>query len=71
MPDYSSKQELTIDLMCHVVDPPPATMDFLFVQLVEYARAQCIYRLSPGHAIAGTVDRRCGTDCRELSRHIA
>jgi len=38
MPDYASHTELSIDLMRHHPDAPPGTMDFLFVELLEYAR---------------------------------
>ena len=40
MPDYAARVELSIDLMRQASDSPPGTMDFLFVQLIEYARAQ-------------------------------
>ena len=41
MPDYgNAREELSIDLMRHSTDAPPGTMDFLFVELIEYARAQ-------------------------------
>jgi phosphatidylglycerol lysyltransferase len=40
MPDYASHSELSIDLMRHHPDAPPGTMDYLFVELLEYARRQ-------------------------------
>ena len=40
MPDYGSHTELSIDLMRHHPDAPPGTMDYLFVELHEYARRQ-------------------------------
>jgi phosphatidylglycerol lysyltransferase len=40
MPDYASHEELSIDLMRHHPDAPPGTMDYLFVELMEYARRQ-------------------------------
>jgi len=40
MPAYGHKDELSIDLMRHVPDAPFGVMDFMFVQLLEYARAQ-------------------------------
>jgi phosphatidylglycerol lysyltransferase len=40
MPDYASHSELSIDLMRHRPDAPPGTMDYLFVELIEYARRQ-------------------------------
>jgi len=40
MPDYGSHRELSIDLMRHHPDAPPGTMDYLFVELHEYARRQ-------------------------------
>jgi len=40
MPDYGSHAELSIDLMRHHPDAPAGTMDYLFVELHEYARRQ-------------------------------
>lgn len=40
MPGYGSQADLSIDLMRHAPDAPPGTMDFLFVELIELARAQ-------------------------------
>jgi phosphatidylglycerol lysyltransferase len=40
MPDYASHTELSIDLMRHHPEAPPGTMDYLFVELLEYARRQ-------------------------------
>ncbi len=39
MPDYGdAHDELSIDLMRHLPDAPASTMDFLFVELIDYAR---------------------------------
>lgn len=38
MPAYGSHEQLTIDLMRSLPTAPKGTMDFLFVQLIEYAR---------------------------------
>ncbi len=38
MPDYARHDELSIDLMRHVRDTPPGTMEFLFANILEYAR---------------------------------
>ncbi len=40
IPAYGHQDELSIDLMRHVPDTPFGVMDFMFVQLLEYARAQ-------------------------------
>ena len=50
MPDYARHRELSIDLMRHYEDAPPGTMDFLFVNLIEYARAQNYTWLNLGMA---------------------
>jgi len=38
MPAYGSREQLAIDLMRSLSTAPKGTMDFLFVQLIEYAR---------------------------------
>ena len=40
MPSYHDKEELSIDLMRQAHDAPPGTMDFLFVNVIEYGRSQ-------------------------------
>jgi len=40
MPDYGSHRELTVDLMRSRPDAPYGTMDFLFVELIQYAQRQ-------------------------------
>ncbi len=40
MPDYTRHRELSIDLMRHNEDAPTGTMDYLFVNLIEYAKEQ-------------------------------
>jgi len=40
MPDYGSHMELSLDLMRHHPEAPPGTMDYLFVELLEYAARQ-------------------------------
>ena len=53
MPDYGSHMELSIDLMRHHPDAPPGTMDYLFVELHEYAAAPGLSLLQSGHLAAG------------------
>jgi phosphatidylglycerol lysyltransferase len=38
MPGYGQRRELSIDLMRHLPDAPNGTMDFLFVELMQYAK---------------------------------
>ncbi len=40
MPDYGSHTELSIDLMRHLPDAPPGAMDYLFIELIQTAKAQ-------------------------------
>ena len=37
-PSYLGRRELGVDLMRQIPDAPPGTMDFLFVQMIEWAR---------------------------------
>jgi len=55
MPGYGTQLELSIDLMRHVPDAPPATMDFLFVQLIQYAQQQGYRYFNLGMAPLGGV----------------
>ncbi len=55
MPDYGSHQELSIDLMRHVPEAPPGTMDYLFVELLQYAQAQGYRYFNLGMAPLGGV----------------
>ncbi len=54
-PDYGSHRELSVDLMRHRPDAPAGTMDFLFVELILYARAQGYQYFSLGMAPLGGV----------------
>ena len=49
-PTYQGLEELTVDLMRQVDDAPAGTMDFMFVSLIEYARAQGYRYFSLGMA---------------------
>ena len=55
MPDYGSHSVLSIDLMRHLPDAPPGTMDLLFVELIQYAKAQGYRYFNLGMAPLGGV----------------
>jgi phosphatidylglycerol lysyltransferase len=55
LPDYGSHTELSIDLMRYYPDAPKGTMDFLFVELIQYAQAQGYQYFSLGMAPLGGV----------------
>lgn len=55
MPDYGSRTTLSIDLMRHRPDAPPGTMDLLFVELIQYAKAEGFRYFSLGMAPLGGV----------------
>ena len=55
MPDYGSHTELSIDLMRYTPDAPHGTMDFLFVELILYARARGYRYFNLGMAPLGGV----------------
>jgi phosphatidylglycerol lysyltransferase len=57
MPDYGSRTELSIDLMRHHPDAPPGTMDYLFVELLEYARRQGYRHFNLGISPLGGVGK--------------
>lgn len=40
MPDYGRHSELGVDLMRHIPQAPPGTMDMLFAELMSHAQAQ-------------------------------
>lgn len=55
MSDYAHHLELSIDLMRHRPDAPPGTMDFLFVELIQYAKSQGYLYFNLGIAPLGGV----------------
>jgi phosphatidylglycerol lysyltransferase len=55
MPDYGSHSVLSIDLMRHLPEVPPGTMDLLFVELIQYAKAQGYRYFNLGMAPLGGV----------------
>jgi len=55
MPDYGSHSVLSIDLMRHLPEAPPGTMDLLFVELIQYAKAQGYRYFNLGMAPLGGV----------------
>ena len=40
MPSYRGSEELSIDLMRHLPSAPTGTMDYLFAEMIEYARRE-------------------------------
>jgi phosphatidylglycerol lysyltransferase len=55
MPDYGHHTELSVDLMRYHPDAPQGTMDFLFVELILYAKAQGYRYFNLGMAPLGGV----------------
>jgi len=55
MPGYGSHSVLGIDLMRHLPEAPPGTMDLLFVELIQYAKAQGYRYFNLGMAPLGGV----------------
>ena len=59
VPDYGSHTELSIDLMRYHSDAPHDTMDYLFVELIQYAREQGYQYFNLGMApLAGVGESR-------------
>jgi phosphatidylglycerol lysyltransferase len=69
MPDYGSHTELSVDLMRHHPDAPPGTMDYLFVELIQYARAQGYRYFNLGMApLAGVGETRYARAGEKVAR---
>ncbi len=70
MPDHGpARDELSIDLMRHRTDAPPGTMDFLFVELIEYGRAQGYHYFNLGVApLSGVGQTRFSHTGERLAR---
>jgi phosphatidylglycerol lysyltransferase len=59
MPDYGNHMELSIDLMRHRPEAPSGTMDFMFVELIQYAQAEGYQYFNLGMApLAGVGETR-------------
>ncbi len=64
-----TKREATIDLMRHVPDAPPGTMDFLFAEIMLYLQAEGYGRFGLGMApMAGMAERRRAPRWQRLGR---
>jgi phosphatidylglycerol lysyltransferase len=71
MPDYGSHAELSIDLMRHHPDAPAGTMDYLFVELLEYARRQGYLYFNLGISPLGGVGKtRYARPSEKLARLV-
>ena len=69
MPDYGHHQELSIDLMRHLSDAPPGTMDYLFVELLQWSRSKNYRFFNLGMApLAGVGEARFARPQERLAR---
>lgn len=69
IPDYGTRNELGVDLMRHAPGAPPGTMDLLFVEIIEYARAHGYQYLNLGMApLAGVGEGRYARSREKLLR---
>jgi phosphatidylglycerol lysyltransferase len=69
MPDYALHQELSIDLMRYAPGAPPGTMDYLFVELLQWAKAQNYRYFNLGMApLAGVGEARFARPQERLAR---
>jgi len=69
MPDYGSHTELSIDLMRYSPGAPQDSMDYLFVELIEYARVQGYRYLNLGMApLAGVGESRYARAGEKVAR---
>jgi phosphatidylglycerol lysyltransferase len=55
MPDYGRHEVLSFDLMRHRPEAPPGTMDYLFVELIQYAHTEGYQYFNLGMAPLGGV----------------
>ena len=63
------KQEASVDLMRHLPDTPPGTMDFLFAKLMLHLQAEGYARFGLGMApMAGMAERRRAPRWQRLGR---
>lgn len=69
IPDYA-KGETTIDLMRHRKDAPNGLMDFLFVRLFEYARAEGYQRFALGLAPFAEIGSATDAPTREKALRL-
>ncbi|WP_042202489.1 bifunctional lysylphosphatidylglycerol flippase/synthetase MprF [Paenibacillus camerounensis] len=59
-PGYDGGRTISIDLMRHRKETPNGTMDYLFVQLLEWAKAQGYTRFNLGNAPLSSVGTNSG-----------
>ena len=69
MPDYGPHVELSIDLMRYQPGAPSVTMDFMFIELLNYARAENYQYFNLGMApLAGVGEARFARTQERLAR---
>jgi phosphatidylglycerol lysyltransferase len=69
MPGYGSREALSVDLMRHVPDAPPGTMDLLFAELIARARADGYRWFNLGMApLAGVGETRYARPRERMAR---
>jgi phosphatidylglycerol lysyltransferase len=69
MPGYGGREALSVDLMRHVPDAPPGTMDLLFAELIAHARAEGYRWFNLGMApLAGVGETRYARPRERMAR---
>lgn len=69
MPGYGSRETLSVDLMRHLPDAPPGTMDFLFAELIARARTEGYRHFNLGMApLAGVGETRYARPRERVAR---
>ncbi|AKG36694.1 bifunctional lysylphosphatidylglycerol flippase/synthetase MprF [Paenibacillus durus] len=69
-PGYDGGVTISIDLMRHRLKSPNGTMDFLFISLLEWAKAQGYERFNLGNAPLSSVGRNPGALREEKMAHV-
>jgi len=69
-PGYDDKKTISIDLMRHRELTPNGTMDYLFVSLLEWSKAQGYERFSLGNAPLSSVGENAGALREEKLAHL-
>ena len=69
MPDYGAREELSIDLMRYSPDAPGGTMDYMFVELLQWAKLQNYRYFNLGMApLAGVGEARFARPQERMAR---
>ncbi|WP_025700733.1 bifunctional lysylphosphatidylglycerol flippase/synthetase MprF, partial [Paenibacillus forsythiae] len=69
-PGYDNGVAVSIDLMRHRLKSPNGTMDFLFISMLEWAKAQGYKSFNLGNAPLSSVGRNAGSLREEKMAHV-